>query len=187
MQARRLMLITTLTLGLSMNHPSAAQNRPSVPAVPDAGTSQQVPEGRPIVPEWTHLGMSMRALERAYIESYEQSGFRLVSRHVSPPPGDWLIELVFQLKSAPKGPGAPGTTLRIAGPRCPCGVSRLDFTWADYSSSDLAASARGQRLLIKADAAALAKVRQRLGVSLPPIDMPTPPDSHKSTASPLAE
>ncbi|WP_146095780.1 hypothetical protein [Xanthomonas arboricola] len=183
MQARRLILIATLTLGLLMNHPSPAQSRPSVTEVPDAG----IPEGRPINPDWSHVGMSMRALERAYIESYEQSGFRLASRHVSPPPGDWSIELVFQLKSAPKGPGAPGTTLRIAGPRCPCGVSRLDFTWADYGSSDLAASARGQRLLIKADTAALAKVRQRLGVSLPPIDMPTPPDSHKSTASPLAE
>ncbi|SBV52399.1 hypothetical protein XBLMG947_3194 [Xanthomonas bromi] len=134
--------------------------------------------------------MSMRVLERAYIESYEQSGFRLASRHVSPPPGNWVIELVFQLKSAPKGPDAPGTTLSIAGPqptRCACGVSRLDVSWADYGSSDLAASARGERFLIKADTAALAKVRQRLGVSLPPIDMPTPPDSHKSTASPLAE
>lgn len=153
MQARRLILIATLTLGLLVNHLSAAQSRPSVTAVPDAA----IPEGRPITPQWSHVGMSMRALERAYIESYEQSGFRLASRHVSPPPGDWLIELVFQLKSAPKGPGAPGTTLRIAGPRCPCGVSRLDFTWADYGSSDLAASARGERLLIKADTAALAR------------------------------
>ncbi|MBB3805003.1 hypothetical protein FHR51_001137 [Xanthomonas arboricola] len=186
MQARRLILIATLTLGLLMNHPSAAQNRPSATAVPDVGASQQVPEGRPILPEWTHLGMSMRALERTYIESYEQSGFRLASRHVSPPPGDQVIELVFQLKSVPKGSGAPGTRLRIAGPRCPCGVSRLDSMWADYSSPDLAASARGQRFLIKADTAALAKVRQRLGVSLPVIEL-TPPDAHKRTASPLAE
>ncbi|NIJ79151.1 hypothetical protein [Xanthomonas cannabis] len=130
--------------------------------------------------------MSMWALQRAYIESYEQSGFRLTSRHVSPSPDDRVIELVFQLKSVPKGSGAPGTTLRIAGPRCPCGVSRLDFMWADHSSSDLAASARGQRLLIKADTAALAKVRQRLGVSLPVIEL-TPPDSYKSSAWPLAE
>lgn len=186
MQARRSILIAALTLGLLMNHPSAAQNYPSVNAVHHASTSRQVPEGRPILPEWTHLGMSMWALERAYIELYEQSGFRLASRHVSPSPDDRVIELVFQLKSVPKGSGAPGTTLRIAGPRCPCGVSRLDFTWADYSSPDLAASARGQRLLIKADTAALAKVRQRLGVSLPVIEL-TPPDSHKSTAWPLAE
>ncbi|MBB4593454.1 hypothetical protein [Xanthomonas cannabis] len=186
MQARRLILIATLTLGLLMNHPSAARNRPSATAVPDVGTSQQVPEGRPILQEWTHIGMSMRALERAYIESYEQSGFRLASRHVSPPPGGWVIELVFQLKSAPKGPNAPGTTLLIAGPRCPCGVSRQTFRWADVGSSDLAASARGERLLIKADTAALAKVRQRLGVSLPVIEL-TPPDAHKRTASPLAE
>ncbi|MEC3890449.1 hypothetical protein [Xanthomonas campestris] len=185
MQARRLILIATLTLGLLVNHLSAAQSRPSVTEVPDAG----IPEGRPINPQWSHVGMSMQALERAYIESYEQSGFRLESRHVSPPPGYWVIELVFQLKSAPKGPKAPGTTLSISSPepaRCACSVSRLDFRWADTGSSDLAASARGERLLIKADTAALAKVRQRLGVSLPVIEL-TPPDSHKRTASPLAE
>lgn len=185
MQARRLILIATLTLGLLVNHLSAAQSRPSVTAVPDAA----IPEGRPITPQWSHVGMSMRALERAYIESYEQSGFRLARRDVSPPPGNWLIELTFQLKSAPKGPDATGTTLRISSPqpaRCACSVSRQTFRWADYGSSDLAASAWGERLLIKADTAALAKVRQRLGVSLPVIEL-TPPDSHKRTASPLVE
>ncbi len=185
MQARQLVLIATLTAGLVMHAPSEAQSRPSVTEVTDAG----IPEGRPINPDWSHVGMSMRALERAYIESYEQSGFRLARRDVSPPPGNWLIELTFQLKSAPKGPDAPGTILRISSPqpaRCACSVSRLDFRWADTGSSDLAASARGERLLIKADTAALAKVRQRLGVSLPVIEL-TPPDSHKRTASPLAE
>ncbi|NJC38555.1 hypothetical protein GGR60_003109 [Xanthomonas arboricola] len=91
MHARRLILIATLTLGQLMNQPSAAQSRPSVTGVPDAA----IPEGRPITPQWSHVGMSMRALERAYIESYEQSGFRLARRDVSPPPGNWLINSRF--------------------------------------------------------------------------------------------
>ncbi|MEA0734726.1 hypothetical protein [Xanthomonas campestris] len=178
MQARRLILIATMTLGLLMNHSSAAQGRPSVTKVPDAGTSQQIPEGRPIPQQWPHIGMSMRALERAYIESYEQSGFRLANRHRrSYPNGIWNIELVFQLKTAPKGSDAPGTTLSILISRpdtCGCSVTRESFVGPDAYSPDPTLVARGTRALIKADTAALAKVRQRLGMSLPTIDTLTP-------------
>ncbi|WDI92563.1 hypothetical protein [Xanthomonas campestris] len=170
MQARRLIVIATLTLGLLMNHPSAAQS--------------QIPSDVP------HTGMSLQALERAYIESYEQSGFRLASRHEqSNSVGSLTIDLVFQLKSAPKGPDAPGTTLTILSdrpPGCGCALVRQSFRGFDADSPDPKAYMRGQDVVFKADAAALAKVKQRLGVSLPAIDM-APPDAHKSTAWPLAE
>ncbi|WP_153066857.1 hypothetical protein [Xanthomonas arboricola] len=178
MQARRLMLIAAMTMGLLMNHSSVAQSRPSFTKVPDAGTSQQIPEGRPITQQWPHIGMSIRALESAYIESYEQSGFRLANRHrQSYPNGIWNIELVFQLKSAPKGPDAPGTALSILISRrdaCGCSVTRESFIGADAYSPDPTLVARGARALIKADSAALAKVRKRLGVSLPAIDVSIP-------------
>jgi len=159
MQARRLILIANLTLGLLMNDLSAAQSRP--------------------VTEVPHAGMPQEALERAYIESYEQSGFRLVSRERrSLPVGSWMTVLVFQLKSAPQGPGAPGTTLIIAGNQAigcdPCNLSRESFRGPDADNPDPAAFARGRRVLIEADTAALAKVRQRLGVSLHAVEMPTP-------------
>ncbi|CAD7381597.1 hypothetical protein [Xanthomonas arboricola] len=158
MQDRRLLIIATLTLGLLMNYPSAAQSLPS----------NKVP----------HTGMSQQALEHAYVESYEQSGFRLTSRHKqSSPAGYWKIELVFQFKSAQKGSDAPGTTLTISGYKttgCPCLLSRESFRGPDADNPDSAAVARGERVLIKADTAALAKVRKRLGMSLPAIDMPTP-------------
>ncbi|WP_153066858.1 hypothetical protein [Xanthomonas arboricola] len=151
MQARRLLLITILTLGLLVNHPSAAQS--------------QIPGNSP------HTGVSPQALERAYVESYKQSGFRLAKRHrQSYPNGGWTIELVFQLKSAPKGPDAPGTTLRLGGDlqdKCACDVRRQGFRAANADSTDPAAVARGERALIKADRAALAKVKRRLGVSIP--------------------
>ncbi|MEA0734723.1 hypothetical protein QYY77_01270 [Xanthomonas campestris pv. campestris] len=158
MQARRLIVIATLTLGLLMNHPSAAQS--------------QIPSDVP------HTGMSLQALERAYIESYEQSGFRLASRHEqSNSVGSLTIDLVFQLKSAPKGPDAPGTTLRILSyrpPGCGCALVRQSFRGFDADSPDWPTVARGEHALVKADTAALAKVRQRLGVSLPAMDMPIP-------------
>ncbi|WP_146096187.1 hypothetical protein [Xanthomonas arboricola] len=172
MQARRLMLITTLTLGLSMNHPSAALSLPS----------NQVP----------HNGMSPQVLERAYIESYEQSGFRLASRHKeSNASGNtWTIELVFHLTSVPKEPNAPGTTLTISGGRqtvCSCSLSRESYMAPNAHNPDPAVFARGYRVLIKADTAALAKVRQRLGVGLPVLNMPISPDSLGSSARPLLE
>ncbi|WP_157004320.1 hypothetical protein [Xanthomonas pisi] len=157
MQARRLMLIATLTMGLLMNHPSAAVT----------------PVG-----EVPHDGMSPQALERAYVESYEQSGFRLAGRDRQVDPGGtWTIDLVFQLNNAPKGPNEPGTTLRLSGSHptlCACDLRRQSFVGPDADSPDLAAYVRGLRVLIEADAAALAEVRHRLGVSLPVVDMPTP-------------
>ncbi|NHF64477.1 hypothetical protein [Xanthomonas hortorum] len=159
MQDLRLMLIATLTLGILMNYPSAAYS--------------------PVVTETPHGGMSREALERAYIESYEQSGFRLASsKKYSNQYGSWSTVLEFQLESAPEALGAPGTTLVISGsnaPRCQlCNLSRETFRAPDEHSSDPAIFARGQRVLIKADTDALAKVRKRLGVSLPAMDMPTP-------------
>lgn len=159
MYARRSLLTFNLALGLLMNGPSAAQSRP--------------------VTEVPHVGMSQEALERAYIESYEQSGFRLASRDKrSLPVGSWMAVLVFQLKSAPEGPAAPGTTLIISGDQptgCdPCNLSRESFRGPDADNPDPAAFARGRRVLIEADTAALAKVRQRLGVSLHAVERPTP-------------
>ncbi|OAH84752.1 hypothetical protein AXA70_21080 [Xanthomonas arboricola pv. juglandis] len=151
MQARRLMLIATLTMGLLVNHPSIAQS--------------QIPSETP------HTGMSPKTLERAYIESYEQSGFRLVSRHRElDPSGTWTIKLAFRLKSAQKGPDAPSTTLRLRGglpSTCACYLVRESFRGANANSPDPAAIALGERALIKADRAALEKVQQRLGVSIP--------------------
>jgi hypothetical protein len=96
MRTRRLLLIASSTLGLLMNDLSAAQSR--------------------AVTEVPHSGMSPDALERAYIDSYKQSGFRLASREKqSLPVGSWMSVLVFELKSSPEGPGAPGTALALAG------------------------------------------------------------------------
>ncbi|PPT25608.1 hypothetical protein [Xanthomonas arboricola] len=168
MQARRLIVIATLTLGLLMNHPSAAQSQ--IPGnLPHTGMSQRI-----LVGDTLHTGLSLQALERAYIESYEQSGFRLASRH-SYKVGDssgkiWKIELVFQLKSAPKGPDAPSTTLRIlinGSHGCGCLMRRDSFLGADANSPDMGAYMRGKRALVKADRAALAKVQRRLGSSIP--------------------
>ncbi|WP_355603210.1 hypothetical protein RZV17_10425 [Xanthomonas cannabis] len=153
MQARRLLVIATLTLGLLMNHPSAAHQ----------------PVG-----DTPHNGMSLQVLERAYIESYEQSGFRLASRHKhklgNASNKIWKIQLVFQLKSAPKGSDAPSTTLRIlinGSHGCGCLMRRDSFLGADANSSDMEAYMRGERALVKADRAALAKVQRRLGSSIP--------------------
>ncbi|WP_407471795.1 hypothetical protein ABFU14_06735 [Xanthomonas campestris pv. raphani] len=158
MQARRLVLIATLTLGLLMNHPSPAQG--------------QIPSDVP------HTRMSPQALERAYVESYKQSGFRLAKRHRQlSSKGGWTMELVFQLKSPPKGPDAPGTTLQLWGglpDKCACSVMREIFRGVDADSPDPAAVARGERALIKADTAALAKVRKRLGVSIVPAGLLEP-------------
>ncbi|WP_369929478.1 hypothetical protein [Xanthomonas sp. NCPPB 2632] len=123
--------------------------------------------------------MSPEALERAYIESYEQSGFRLASREKhSLPVGSWMSVLTFELMSSPEGPGAPGTTLVLAGDHAtlcdPCKLSRQSFRGPDADNPDPSAFARGRRVLVEADAAALAKVRQRLGVSLPAVDASTP-------------
>ncbi|PPT16924.1 hypothetical protein XarjCFBP7652_22645 [Xanthomonas arboricola] len=146
-----MIVIATLTLGLLMNHPSPAQSQP--------------------VGDTPHNGMSLQALERAYIESYEQSGFRLANRHKQPySNGAWNIELVFQLKSATKGADAPSTTLSIFSrlpPKCGCIMRRESFRAADADSPDPAAFALGQRALIKADRAALEKVQRRLGSSIP--------------------
>ncbi|KGK57998.1 hypothetical protein NC00_09340 [Xanthomonas cannabis pv. phaseoli] len=145
-----MILIATLTLGLLMNHPSAA-NQP--------------------VGDTPHNGLSLQALERAYIESYEQSGFRLANRRKqSYPNGAWNIELVFQLKSAPKGRDSPSTTLSIFSrlpPKCGCIMRRESFLGADANSPDREAYMRGERALVKADRAALAKVQRRLGSSIP--------------------
>ncbi|MBB3805002.1 hypothetical protein FHR51_001136 [Xanthomonas arboricola] len=162
MQARRLILIATLNLGLLMNQPSAAQSK--IPSM-----SPQV-----MVRDTLYTGMSLQALERAYIESYEQSGFRLASRHKhklgNASGKTWKIQLVFQLKSAPKGPDAPSTTLRIlinGSHGCGCLMRRDSFLGADANSSDMEAYKRGERALVKADRAALAKVQRRLGSSIP--------------------
>ncbi len=157
MQARRLLVIATLTLGLLMNQPSAATS----PAY--RGTS--------------HVGMSRNALERAYIEAYEQSGFRLASRKVySNRSGFWSTVLEFQLSSVPKGPNAPGSTLVISGyePGCPCEVSRETVRGLDADNPDPKARLRGFGVVIKAETAALRKVKERLGVSLPEMGIPTP-------------
>ncbi|WP_369929466.1 hypothetical protein [Xanthomonas sp. NCPPB 2632] len=159
MRTRLLLLIANFTLGLLMNDLSAAQSR-AVTEVPDAG----------VPPE---------ALERAYIESYEQSGFRLAGREKhSLPGGSWMSVLVFELKSSPEGPGAPGTTLALAGEHAtvcdPCSVSRQSFRGPDADNPDPAVFKRGRRMLLEADMAALTKVRQRSGVSLPPVEKPTP-------------
>ncbi|MBO9882178.1 hypothetical protein [Xanthomonas sp. D-109] len=149
-----------LTLALLVHGAAAAQSR--------------------AITETPHAGMSQQALERAYIESYEQSGFRLASRdRRSLPNGAWMTALVFQLKRAPAGPGAPGTTLILAGNQAtgcdPCNLSRERFRGPDADNPDPAAFARGRRALIEADTAALAKVRQRLGMSLPPVETPPTP------------
>ncbi len=157
MQARRLLVIATLTLGLLMNQPSAATS----PAY--RGTS--------------HVGMSRNALERAYIETYEQSGFRLASRkEYSNRSGFWSTVLEFQLSSVPKGPNAPGSTLVISGyePGCPCEVSRETVRGLDADNPDPKARLRGFGVVIKAETAALRKVKERLGVSLPEMGIPTP-------------
>jgi hypothetical protein len=158
MRTRRLLLIANFTVGLLMNDLSAAQSR--------------------AVTEVPHAGMSPDALLRAYIESYEQSGFRLASRETdSLPVGTWMTVLVFELKSSPEGPGAPGTTLALAGEHAtvcdPCTVSRQTFRGPAADSPDPAIFKRGRQVLLEADMAALAKVRQRLGVSLPPVEKPT--------------
>lgn len=159
MRTRLLLLIANFTLGLLMNDLSAAQSR--------------------AVTEVPHVGMPPEALERAYIESYEQSGFRLAGREKhSLPVGSWMSVLVFELKSSPEGPGAPGTTLDLAGEHAtvcdPCSVSRRSFRGPDADNPDPAAFARGRHVLVEADAAALAKVRQQLGVSLLAMDASTP-------------
>jgi hypothetical protein len=148
-----------LILGLLIPGASAAQSR--------------------AVTEVPHVGMSQEALERAYIESYEQSGFRLASREKqSLPVGSWMSVLVFELKSSPEGPGAPGTALALAGDHAavcdPCTVSRQSFRGPDADNPDPSVFKRGRHVLLEADMAALAKVRQRLGVSLPPVEEPTP-------------
>ena len=159
MRTRRLLLIASFTLGLLMSDLSAAQSR--------------------AVTEVPHSGMSPDALERAYIDSYKQSGFRLASREKqSLPVGSWMSVLVFELKSSPEGPGAPGTTLALAGEHAtvcdPCTVSRQTFRGPDADNPDPAVFKRGRHVLLEADMAALAKVRQRLRVSLPPVEKPTP-------------
>lgn len=155
MRARRLFLIAHFTLGLLTNGLSTAESR--------------------VVTEVPHVGMSPDALERAYIESYEQSGFRLASREKhSLPVGTWMSVLAFELKGSPEGPGAPGTTLALAGDHAaacdPCTVSRQSFRGPDADNPDPAVFKRGRHMLLQADMAALAKVRQRLGVSLPPLE-----------------
>lgn len=151
MGARQFFLSFSLAVGLLMNDVSGAQSR--------------------AVTEVPHVGMSQEDLERAYIESYEQSGFRLASRlNKSLPVGSWTTELVFQLKSSPEGANASGTTLAILGQQptgcTPCHVIRESFRSADADSTDPVAVKRGWEALVQADTAALAKVKQRLGVSL---------------------
>lgn len=154
-----LFLAFNLTVGLLVSEVSDAESR--------------------AVTEVPHFGMSPEALEQAYIESYEQSGFRLESKETySLPEGPWTTVLVFQLKSAPEGPNAPGTTLIVSGSQAsgcqPCELSRQTFRWPDVDNPDKATFERGWHVLVEADTAALAKVRQRLGVSLSAVKMSTP-------------
>ncbi|MBB4656740.1 hypothetical protein GGR73_003313 [Xanthomonas sp. F14] len=124
-----------------------------------------------------HVGMSRKTLESAYISAYEQSGFRLASRkEYLNRLGTWNTVLEFQLSSVPKGPNAPGSTLMISGidSGCPCEVTRETLRGLDPDSPDPKARFRGFGVVIKAETAALRKVKERLGVSLPEMGMPTP-------------
>jgi hypothetical protein len=155
MRIRPFLLVLSLTLGSVMSDASLALT--------------------PVIPMVAHPGASAEEIERTYIDAYEQSGFHLVDRHEQHGGGDsWGITLVFELTGASHADNVPGTTLEITGgsmlTQCaPCNLLRLSYTAPDASNPDSAIQARGQRALDQADAAALAKVRQRLGVSLPEI------------------
>lgn len=135
----------------------------------------------PVIQGVEHPGSSGERIERAYLDAYTQSGFRLVDRRKTDGyAGSWTVTLAFALVgAAPNDAPPPGTTLSIDSgalptPCTPCRVSRIAYVWPDAGSPDRAASARGETTLGLADAAALAKVRQRLGVSLPKITLRVP-------------
>lgn len=130
----------------------------------------------PVVPLVGHPGVSEEQLERVYVGAYEQSGFRLIERHKQDGfAGTSTIRLAFELTGASQADNVPGTTLEISSstvPPCsPCQVSRLSYMRPDASNPSADVRARGEAALATADAAALAKVRRRLGVSLPEIPL----------------
>jgi len=126
-----------------------------------------------VIPMVDHPGASQEQLERVYTEAYEQSGFHLIDRHKQEGYGNsWAITLTFELTGTSHADNVPGTTLMItsgmqSAPCSPCQLARLNYMAPDASNLDPTVRARGRKTLATADAAALAKVRQRLGVSLP--------------------
>lgn len=122
-----------------------------------------------------HPGASLEQIERAYVDAYEQSGFRLVDRQPQNGVGEArFVRLTFELTGASHQDNVPGTMLDIVSgampPPSPCQVFRAGYTSTDAGDPDPAVRARGKKALAVADAAALAKVRRQLGVSLPAID-----------------
>lgn len=91
------------------------------------------------------------------------------------PVGYWAILLAFKWKNGPQGPDAPGITLLMRGEAatgCACRMSRLGIRGLYQESRNQAIFLRGMDIVAKADAAASAKVRERLGMSLPNVHLP---------------
>jgi len=202
MHARRSLLIAALTLGLAISGVCAALVIPFIDVPHTGVTPQALesaylepyeqpglhqtnrrmdssPKNYAIVisvPEVSHTGITPQALERLYVESYERSGFRLTTRRMEwHPVGYWAILLAFKWKNGSQGPDAPGITLLMRGEAatgCACRMSRLGIRGLYQASPDTAVFLRGMDIVAKADAAASAKVRERLGVSLPDVHLP---------------
>lgn len=142
----------------------------------NASTAQNV-----VNPMVDHPGVSQEQLERVYTEAYQQSGFRLIDRRQENGYGsNRVITLTFELTGASHADNVPGTTLAIssggqATPCSPCQLARESYMTPDASNPDAAVRARGKQALANADAAALTKVRQRIGISLPEVIPPTHP------------
>jgi hypothetical protein len=154
-------LVLNLMLGAVMSHTSIAQSV--------------------VIPMVDHPGVSQEQLERVYTEAYQQSGFRLIDRRQENGYGsNRVIKLTFELTGASHADNVPGTTLAIssggqATPCTPCQLSRESYMAPDASNPDDAVRARGKQALANADAAALAKVRQHIGISLPEVFPPAHP------------
>lgn len=158
MRVRPMFLVFNLVLGSIISNAPIAQNV--------------------AIPMMDHPGVSQEQLERVYTEAYRQSGFRLIDRRQENGYGsNRVITLTFELTGASHADNVPGTTLAIssggqATPCSPCQLARESYMAPDASNPDAAVRARGKQALATADAAALAKVRQHLGISLP--EVPTP-------------
>ncbi|WP_226427856.1 hypothetical protein ACCQ14_10280 [Xanthomonas sp. NCPPB 2865] len=91
------------------------------------------------------------------------------------PVGYWAILLAFKWQNGPQEPDAPGITLLMrdeAATGCACRMSRLGISGLYQESPNRAIFLRGMDIVAKADAAASAKVRERLGMSLPDVVLP---------------
>lgn len=161
MCVRSILLVSGLMLGPVMAHTSTAQSV--------------------VIPMVDHPGVSQERLEHIYTEAYQQSGFRLIDRRQENGYGsNRVIKLTFELIGASHADNVPGTTLAIsnggqATPCTPCQLSRESYMAPDASNLDESVRAKGKQILANADAAALAKVRQRIGISLPEAIPPTHP------------